>query len=88
MKTSDLMEQVNVNSAGMVPLYEATLPLLQKAEKHMFMVILSGVATIAGMEYVPFTISSYGASKAAINFLLRCIHLEQPELIEFAVYPG
>ena len=88
MKTSDLMEHVDVNAAGVIRLYQATLPLLQKAERPVFMVISSGVATIAGMEYVPFTISSYGASKATINFLVRRIHFEQPELIAFAVHPG
>ena len=88
MKTADLIQHVDVNAAGVVRLFQATLPLLQKAKKPVFLVVSSGVATIAGMEYVPFTISSYGASKATINFLVRRIHFEQPELISFAVHPG
>ncbi len=88
MKTSDLIEHVDVNAAGVVRLYQATLPLLQKAKRPVFMVISSGVATIAGMEPVPFPISSYGASKATLNFLIRRIHFEQRELIAFAAHPG
>lgn len=88
MKTSDLIEHVDVNAAGVVRLFQATLPLLQKAKKPIFMVVSSGAGTIAGMEHVPFTVSSYGASKAAVNFLIRRIHFEQPELIAFAVHPG
>ena len=88
MKTADLMEHVNVNAAGVIRLFQAVLPLLQKASKPIFMVVSSGVATIAGMEYVPFTVSSYGASKATINYLVRRIHFENPELIAFAVHPG
>ena len=88
MKTSDLMEHFDVNAAGVVRIFQATLPLLQNSSKPKFMVVSSGVATISGMEHVPFTVSSYGASKAAINFLTRRIHFENENLIAFAVHPG
>ena len=88
MQTVDLMEHVNVNAAGVVRLFQATWPLLQKADKPKFMVVSSGVGTIAGMEHVPWTVSSCGASKAAVNFLTRRIHFENKNLIAFAVHPG
>ncbi|MCJ1381700.1 hypothetical protein MMC17_004811 [Xylographa soralifera] len=88
MQTADLMEHFNVNTAGVVRLFQATWPLLQKSNKPKFMVISSGGATIAGMEHVPWTISSYGSSKAAINYLTRRIHFENEKLIAFAVHPG
>lgn len=88
MKTSDLLEHVDVNAAGVVRLFQAVLPLLQRAPKPKFLVISSGVATISGMEHIPFTISSYGASKATINFLTRRIHFENEDLIALAVHPG
>lgn len=88
MKTSDLLEHVDVNAAGTIRLFQAVLPLLQKATKPKFLVISSGVATLAGMEHIPFTISSYGASKTTINFLTRRIHFENEDLIAFAVHPG
>ncbi len=88
MQTADLMEHFNVNAAGVVHLFQATWPLLQKSDKPKFMVISSGVATIAGMDYVPYNVGSYGASKAAINYLTRRIHFENEKLIAFAVHPG
>lgn len=88
MKTSDLLKHVDVNAAGVVRLFQATLPLLRKADKPIFMAVSSVVASLGGMEHSPYTLGTYGASKAALNFLVRCIHFEQPELIAFAVHPG
>lgn len=82
------MEHFNVNAAGVIRLFQAVLPLLKKGTNPRFMVISSGVATITNMEYIPFTVPSYGASKAAINFLARRIHFENEDLIAFAVHPG
>lgn len=88
MKTTDLLEHVNVNAAGPVRLFQATLPLLKAAKQPKFIYISSGVATISAAEYIPYTITSYGASKAAMNFLLRRIHIENEDLIALAFHPG
>lgn len=48
----------------------------------------SGIATMAGMEYVPFTVGSCGASKAAPSSWAPRIHCENKGLITFAVHPG
>ena len=82
------MDHVNVNAAGVVRLFQATLPLMQKSSKPIFMVNSSVAGTISGMEHVPFTIGSYGASKAAVNYLTRRIHFENEDIIAFAVHPG
>lgn len=90
MKTTDLLHHCDVNVAGTVRLFQAVLPLLEKAAVPKFMAVSSVVATIAGMEAAPFTVSfsSYGASKAALNFLVRRIHFENEGLVAFAVHPG
>ncbi|KAH0362718.1 NAD(P)-binding protein, partial [Aureobasidium melanogenum] len=88
MKTSDLTEHVDVNVNGPVRLFQATLPLLKAATQPKFIVISSAVSTITNAEYIPYTVTSYGASKAALNFLLRRIHIENPELIAIAFHPG
>jgi norsolorinic acid ketoreductase len=88
MKTSDLLEHVDINAAGPVRLFQATLPLLTAAKQPKFAVISSAVSTITGAEYVPYTVTSYGASKATINFLLRRIHIENSNLIAIAFHPG
>lgn len=88
IKLSDLFEHFNVNTAGPIRLFQATLPLLKKAEKPMLMIVSSGAGSITAMEHIPFAVGSYGASKAAMNFLTRKIHFENEGLIAFAVHPG
>jgi len=88
MQTKDLMEHFDVNTAGTVRLFQATLPLLQKAEKPVFAYISSVVGSIAMQEYFVPPIASYGASKAAMNLLIRRIHIENPDLIAVAIHPG
>jgi norsolorinic acid ketoreductase len=88
VKTSDMTEHVDVNVNGPIRLFQAVLPLLKAAKQPKFAVISSGVATISGAEHIPWNISSYGASKAALNFILRRIHIENPELIAISFHPG
>lgn len=88
MESSDLIEHVDVNVNGPVRLFQATLPLLQASKQPKFAVISSRVGTIAGAEYIPWAVTSYGASKAALNFLLRRIHIENKDLIVIAFNPG
>ena len=84
----DLLEHVDVNTAGPIRLFQATLPLLQKAEKPIFAYMSSMAGSIGATGEVPFSAGVYGASKAASNFLVRRAHAEHPELIIFAMHPG
>lgn len=89
MKIEDLMEHFDINTASVVRLFQATLPLQEKAINPIFLVNSAGAATIAGMDdFAHFPLNSYAASKAAVNFLTRRIHFENPNLIAFAVHPG
>lgn len=88
MNSADLLEHVNVNTAGPIRLFQATLPLLQAARQPKFIVISSAVGTIGAAEHIPLAITSYGASKAAVNFVLRHIHFENPDLIAISFHPG
>lgn len=85
---SDLLDHVNVNTAGTIRLFQATLPLLQKAKEPIFAYISSMAGSIALTGDLPFPTGIYGASKAAMNFLVRRIHQEHPELISVALHPG
>ncbi|KAH0343868.1 aflatoxin biosynthesis ketoreductase-like protein nor-1, partial [Aureobasidium melanogenum] len=88
ISTKLLMEHVNVNAAGSIRLFQATLPLLQKAKKPVFMYMSTLAGSITATGDVPFPVGVYGASKAAGNFLTRRAHQEHPELIIFAMHPG
>jgi norsolorinic acid ketoreductase len=85
---TDLLDHVNVNTAGPIRLFQASLPLLQKAEKPIFAYMSSLAGSITATGEVPFSAGVYGASKAASNFLVRRAHAEHPELIIFAMHPG
>ncbi|KAI5276026.1 putative NADP(+)-dependent dehydrogenase [Aureobasidium subglaciale] len=84
----ELLDHVNVNAAGPVRLFQATLPLLKAAEKPIFVYISSMAGSIAATGDLPLGVGVYGASKAAGNFLVRRIHQENPELTAFAMHPG
>ena len=43
---------------------------------------------IPGMEPIPLRVGAYGASKAALNYLVRRAHLENPWLACWAMNPG
>ncbi|KAI5203411.1 putative NADP(+)-dependent dehydrogenase [Aureobasidium subglaciale] len=84
----ELLYHVDVNAAGPMRLFQATLPLLKKAEKPIFVYISSIAGSITATADFSFGVGVYGASKAAGNFLVRRMHQENPELIAFAVHPG
>jgi norsolorinic acid ketoreductase len=88
IQTKDLMDHFNVNTGGTLRLFQATLPLLQKAEKPIFAYMSSGVGSISLQEHFAPPIGTYGASKAAMNLLIRRIHIENPDLIAVALHPG
>ncbi|RDL42234.1 putative cytochrome 52A4 [Venustampulla echinocandica] len=88
IKTKDLLEHFDVNTAGTVRLFQAVLPLLKKGDNPRFLALSSIVGTIGLMDQIPFNVPSYGSSKAAINFLTRRIHFENEDLISIAVHPG
>lgn len=88
MKISDLLQHVDINAGGPVRLYQATLPLLKAAKQPKFSVISTVGASIGLVEELPFPVTSYGASKAAVNLLLRRIHVENTDLIAIAFHPG
>jgi norsolorinic acid ketoreductase len=84
----EVQEHFSVNALGPLILYQATWPLLEKVEKPKFMVISTGAGSIAGMEAFPMPATAYGASKAAVNYITRKIHFEQPSLAIVAISPG
>lgn len=79
---------LDVNFIGSLVLFQATLPLLQKSTKPIFATISSPLGSVGGMEERPYPLISYGASKAALNYLTRKIHFSHEKLISFAINPG
>ncbi|OGM48164.1 hypothetical protein ABOM_002888 [Aspergillus bombycis] len=89
MKLTDLQEHIDVNAYGVIRLFQATWPLLEKSKQPIFLLNSAGAATMAGMKtFAHFPLNSYAASKMLANFFILRLAIEHPNLIAFAVHPG
>ncbi|WWD00500.1 hypothetical protein V866_007416 [Kwoniella sp. B9012] len=78
-------EYFRVNTKAPLSLFIATYPLLKK--KGSKFIVISSAAAQNSMEHFK-TNGTYGASKAAINYITRQIHFEEPHLTAFTLAPG
>jgi len=89
IRASALQEHLTVNTVAPLILFQATLPYLQAStQSPKFVVISTVLGSIGDMEKWRIPTTLYGASKAALNFLVKKIHLENPSLIAFPIHPG
>lgn len=84
-----LAEVFLVNAVGPAVLFLALKPLLDKAESPKWMSISSAVASLQDLEkYAMFRGFPYNTSKAALNYFTKTIHVENPNIVAFAISPG
>jgi len=91
LDAGDMTRHYEVNTLGPLFLFQAFYPLLQKSSKAEKKFIIT--STLAGSigAAIPFPITSYGASKAAVNFVAIHIHLEhaqQDNIVVVPIHPG
>ncbi|KAH8807759.1 hypothetical protein F5884DRAFT_790000 [Xylogone sp. PMI_703] len=84
----DLADVYKTNTIGPVLLARATYPLLQKSSNPRFVIVSSVLGSIGAMEQAPMPGLAYGASKAAVNYVAKKIHLEYKDITAFVVHPG
>ena len=85
----DVLDQhVRINAYAHLLLFQAALPLLEKAKTPKFVAITSGIGSIGIMEHIPFPMGGYGTSKAVLNFLVSKLNFENEKLIIFPLSPG
>ena len=89
----DLRESFEVNAIAPLIAVQALWPLIEKGADATgappkFVVLSSSVGSIGAME--PFPGGSYGPSKAAVNHIVKSLHLQQEKsgLISIALHPG
>lgn len=88
-QVSDMLEHFMVNAVAPALLFQAFLPLLRKSQREpKFVTLSTTAASIADMEQVPIPNAAYGPSKAALNYLTKKIHVENPDIIAFPISPG
>ncbi|KAL8283751.1 hypothetical protein RQP46_005546 [Phenoliferia psychrophenolica] len=79
-------DHFEVNTLGPIALFQAAHPLLEKSTSPHFAVISSVLGSISSFQN--YKASSYGASKAAANYIIAAIHAEHPDVIASAHHPG
>lgn len=87
------LEHFSINSIAPLVLFRATASLLKasRSGRSIFVALSSIIGSIGGMELlacIPAKLSPYGASKAALNWLVRRLQFEEPWLISFVIHPG
>ncbi|KAH3663505.1 hypothetical protein OGAPHI_004906 [Ogataea philodendri] len=78
------LEHFTTNALGPVMVFQQIQPLLAAGAKAVF--ISSAAGSIQG--FLPIPTSAYGASKAALNFAVKKLSEEIPEITFLAIHPG
>lgn len=85
----EMKDHYEVNVIGPLVLFQATYPLLKASTNSpKFVLISSRTGSITNGAVYPWGILTYGASKAAANYLARKLHFENDGLIVFPICPG
>ncbi|KAM0339579.1 hypothetical protein ACHAPU_010879 [Fusarium lateritium] len=83
--TADLRSAFEINTIGPLTVVQGLWPLLQKSSAPKVVNVSSSVGCITYQEVVA---GAYGPSKAALNWLTRALHVQNEELVAFALHPG
>lgn len=83
-----LREHLEVNTIGPFILLKAFLPLLEAAPDPKFVVISGSLGSTQLLEQYQVPFFAYGISKAAVNYFVRKLSLENRTVISVAVHPG
>ncbi|KAH8129207.1 norsolorinic acid ketoreductase [Trichoderma asperellum] len=81
-----ITSHIAINTVAPIALLQATKPLLRNATNPKFVVISSSMGSIT--DNIPEKFGAYGASKAAVNYLMRKVHLEEEWLTSMVICPG
>lgn len=84
----EVREHFEVNTIGVLGLFQATFPMLKLSSSPIFVALSTGLASITNMGDIPLAGTAYGISKVGLNYLVRKIHFENPSLISFVISPG
>ncbi|KAK5048192.1 hypothetical protein LTR84_005862 [Exophiala bonariae] len=85
----DILNHYRVNVVGVILLFQAVLPLLQRSDKiPKFIAMSSETGTIGNQEKFEIPNGVYGPTKASLNWIMKKIHLEHINIVAFPAHPG
>ncbi|PYI11330.1 toxin biosynthesis ketoreductase [Aspergillus sclerotiicarbonarius CBS 121057] len=85
---SNVQLHFDVNTLGVIRLFQGTYELLKNSTKPMFVTVSSFLGSIAGLTEEYFPGGAYGLSKAGVNWATRKMHVENEDMVCFIVHPG
>jgi norsolorinic acid ketoreductase len=88
IEIDELGRHIDTNVYGVLRLFQATWPMLQKSALPKFACVSSRLGSISYSVTDQGTTGSYGLSKAAANYLIAKIAAENVSLIAFTIDPG
>jgi norsolorinic acid ketoreductase len=88
VKADNLRKLFNVNAIAPLLLFQAFKPLLEASSAPKFVFFSTLVASIGSQSQIPFKTTSYGATKAALNFFMVRLALENSHITTFSIHPG
>jgi NAD(P)-dependent dehydrogenase (short-subunit alcohol dehydrogenase family) len=77
---AQMMKHYEVNAVGILVLFQAIWPLLQKSKNPKFIPISSASGSVSEGPGYRIPTLAYSASKAAVNFIARTIRMEHEAL--------
>lgn len=84
---ADILDDVKINSTGPVTIFQALAELLLASHaaggQPKFVAVSSLAARI--VDPVPIEATAYGASKAALNYIMAKMNLEMAEIVAFPI---
>ncbi|KAF2792530.1 NAD(P)-binding protein [Melanomma pulvis-pyrius CBS 109.77] len=86
LKIADLQGHLTPNVFGVVWLYQAMRPLLQKGTKPIWATMGSTAGSLENQP--PISNAAYGTSKAAVHWLTKRIDAEEEKIASFVLSPG
>jgi NAD(P)-dependent dehydrogenase (short-subunit alcohol dehydrogenase family) len=86
-----LEESFQVNSIAPLITFQALWPLMDRVAapntaSPKLIVLSSSMGSMGGME--PFPGGAYGPSKAAVNYIVKSLHMQMARLVSVALHPG
>ncbi|KAF2656394.1 putative aflatoxin biosynthesis ketoreductase nor-1 [Lophiostoma macrostomum CBS 122681] len=89
-KVEDVRRHLDINTVSVLALFQATEPFLRKNKSGnpKFIALSSNLGSIGLAPYVPGPWYCYGVTKAALNYTIRRIHVENDWLTATSLQPG
>jgi NAD(P)-dependent dehydrogenase (short-subunit alcohol dehydrogenase family) len=84
----DMQKHLVPNVYGVIWLYQAFLPLLNKSATPKWVSIGSSAAMLTEMAARPMPNAAYGPTKVILHWLTAKMHFEEPKLITLPMDPG